>query len=634
MWLLKSLSKNIGLIFFLLIAHNFVWSQELSLEQKSPIVNIQYCLDIQSNLTIQDIDSCDFVSRKKLSNGALSESTIWIQVRTERGATSPAGLVIRVGPHFLKDIALFQKRGGEWIENKAGRLHSSNDSHVTLGGYAFEIPNEGESEQTVYLRIQKSGIGVILLDVVDFSLAGVDSISQQLEIGVHIGALLLVLIFSVFSYLINRDTMMFRFSCLTLDLLMCILSGSGFLAKYIFSQQPWLDVMFFSWVTCLRLACWVWFSQAFIEPYHPPAWYKISNKALYILVGIAMLLASLDKGVLLQQVLLFGFLVASIVQLAGIQFIPNSQRLLRRIVLLGYAFVNGLFFVALAIAAATAETGHMAIVITRAVDFVTPIALLAIVGFRTRLIRLERDTFKTENLRISMNLKFERELLKDRRVLLDMLAHELKNPLASISLAINSLRKHFSKDQVQEQRRLHNIDQSIRSMDSVIERCILMNQIDQKSITASICEIELSKFFVSLTETKEYWCRLYLNLDDAIVVRADGEFLRIILSNLLENAAKYSPPGSLIDITLTRRTEKNTSCARLIISNFIGEYGAPDQNQIFNRFYRNPLAQSLTGSGLGLHLVKELCTVLFIEIRCVSGQQKVVFTLDMPLRSI
>jgi two-component system sensor histidine kinase MprB len=77
-----------------------------------------------------------------------------------------------------------------------------------------------------------------------------------------------------------------------------------------------------------------------------------------------------------------------------------------------------------------------------------------------------------------------------------------------------------------------------------------------------------------------------------------GERLERAVWNLLENAGKWTQPGSSVEVTLSGR--------ELRVRDHGPGIAAEDREHVFDRFYRAPAARSLPGSGLGLAIVREV----------------------------
>jgi signal transduction histidine kinase len=90
----------------------------------------------------------------------------------------------------------------------------------------------------------------------------------------------------------------------------------------------------------------------------------------------------------------------------------------------------------------------------------------------------------------------------------------------------------------------------------------------------------------------------------------DQTLVKVILSNLLDNANKYSPTGSLITLRLEANTHRDLQGALLEVSNLPNAGATPDPERVFDKYYRHASAKHDTGSGLGLFLVRELASRL------------------------
>jgi signal transduction histidine kinase len=235
---------------------------------------------------------------------------------------------------------------------------------------------------------------------------------------------------------------------------------------------------------------------------------------------------------------------------------------------------------------------------------------------------------------MQLGLAFEHKLKEERKLMVDMLTHELKNPLASISLAIGSLSNIFKDGNSMIERRLRNIDQSVRSMDAVIERCNLMNQLDQSALTYNAERIDLRQAIEEVLQRSGQRTRVALSIDSSSYVVTDLQFFQMIVSNLIDNALKYSPDTTTVHVCVHR--EKCESPEQLIIevSNQISAKGAPDPKLVFTRFYRHTMAHDTSGSGVGLYLAQTLARLMGGRIVYEPTPGHVVFRVWLPQGSI
>ena len=118
--------------------------------------------------------------------------------------------------------------------------------------------------------------------------------------------------------------------------------------------------------------------------------------------------------------------------------------------------------------------------------------------------------------------------------------------------------------------------------------------------------------------------------DDATLT-SDIQYLKIIFNNLLTNALKYSPPDTLIELSVQAELDaKGTKSLNICVSNEVGEAGTPAPDRAFERFYRAEAARNQSGAGLGLWLSQELAHALGTEVVMQQDDDKISFSLVLP----
>jgi PAS domain S-box-containing protein len=215
-------------------------------------------------------------------------------------------------------------------------------------------------------------------------------------------------------------------------------------------------------------------------------------------------------------------------------------------------------------------------------------------------------------------------------------SHELRTPLAAIYGAAMTLRRRdVSVDEPQRDRLLDVIssesDRLARIVNDIlwasrlesgrmqvaIERC------DGAAIAAEVAEIARARIPAEI--------ELVANAPGGLPrVAADPDKLRQILTNLLDNAVKYSPDGGRIELEVSR------SGARVRFRISDEGLGIPpaEQDRIFEKFFRlDPnLTRGVGGTGLGLYISRELVTRMDGRIWVVSdGRTGSSFFLELPI---
>ncbi|MBI4301960.1 MAG: GAF domain-containing protein [Chloroflexi bacterium] len=217
-----------------------------------------------------------------------------------------------------------------------------------------------------------------------------------------------------------------------------------------------------------------------------------------------------------------------------------------------------------------------------------------------------------ENSRLSQQAKQVRALQEADRLrseFISTISHELRTPLTSIKgYATTLLRPDVKWDGQDAQEFLQIIDEESDELEGLIN-----NLLESSQLEAGVLRLNKEPILVApLTRrVAEGWAprsknhQILMELPSHIpVVEADPHHLERILHNLVENAVKYSSPGT--PITIRAKVEGGT----IVMSVSDQGYGIPSQDleRIFEKFYRveQPSTRRTGGTGLGLFIVRRL----------------------------
>ncbi|BCN94147.1 ATPase [Thiomicrorhabdus immobilis] len=184
---------------------------------------------------------------------------------------------------------------------------------------------------------------------------------------------------------------------------------------------------------------------------------------------------------------------------------------------------------------------------------------------------------------------------------LSMLSHELKTPLSVMRMGLN-------QPDLSDRSRQHLL-QAVRDMNMVIDRCTVLEKVDSQIVVKQE-SIELNALVQQQVEQSSEPERIVLSPNSGpVIVESDKDLLQIIMSNLIDNALKYSPHDQKVNIVLKLQSDK--ACLHVINPT---KDCLPDSKQLFTKYYRAKTAHKQTGSGLGLYIVKCLVDQLQAEI--------------------
>jgi signal transduction histidine kinase len=214
----------------------------------------------------------------------------------------------------------------------------------------------------------------------------------------------------------------------------------------------------------------------------------------------------------------------------------------------------------------------------------------------------------------TFNTMLERlhEMSKRQKEFIANASHELKTPLtrAVSSLDVLMLKKHITNKDLKE------VQMHIFEINELIETLLVLGKISEGALPKGKSSLEKIVQSISQTYTDELKIKgiqLITEIPSDLSLPLPSEYAKVILSNLISNAIKFSPHESSIQI-VTDHTKKNLS----IIDSGLG-LSEDEKEKIFDRFYRSKEVRSNTkGYGLGLSLVKEICKEYGITISVES----------------
>lgn len=210
-------------------------------------------------------------------------------------------------------------------------------------------------------------------------------------------------------------------------------------------------------------------------------------------------------------------------------------------------------------------------------------------------------------LKIRNSIKKEAAFAQQQKNFLLSVTHELKSPIASTRLQLETLQKR-ELDKAKQQEILANAIKDTDRLNSLVENILLAAKIETIDSNVKSEKINLSEVVKSIlaSETKLHSSTHIVksHIQENLFLEIDSESVHSILSNLIENAVKYSEKESEIIVTLK---QENNQIKLLVEDQGIGISDEEKEN-IFKKFYRigNEETRSAKGTGLGLYIVKIL----------------------------
>jgi len=220
----------------------------------------------------------------------------------------------------------------------------------------------------------------------------------------------------------------------------------------------------------------------------------------------------------------------------------------------------------------------------------------------------------------------------ERRLTADV-AHELRTPLQAIQATVEAMQDGVLPA---DEERLGIVRDETRRLARLTNGILELTRLERGTVPFALARIDAAgpvRAAVDSLEALIETCELTLSSDiaDGVVIRADADRLQQAVSNLLSNAARYTPAGGKVHVVLRR----DMTVALIEVSDTGIGISEEDRQRVFGRFWRADDARATTtgGLGIGLAVTKEIVERHggTIAVMRRSDGPGTVFTIRIPL---
>ena len=223
----------------------------------------------------------------------------------------------------------------------------------------------------------------------------------------------------------------------------------------------------------------------------------------------------------------------------------------------------------------------------------------------TLTARLQHQLLKLRNILTAQNqmLAQEKEQIK---TLISDISHQIKTPIA----AANTFAELLSDGELSAEERteyITTLQMSLGKLTFLTNSLIKMSRLESGIISLkpeknSLNEIVLQAVKTVYAKAKEKGILITFECDQAFEVVLDFNWTAEAISNVIDNAVKYTPQGGFVRLQIT----EYPSFLRLDISDSGVSIPEEEQAKIFGRFYRGKQSVGTDGVGIGLYLTREI----------------------------
>lgn len=232
---------------------------------------------------------------------------------------------------------------------------------------------------------------------------------------------------------------------------------------------------------------------------------------------------------------------------------------------------------------------------------------------------------------LDIHKKKELTLLKEKKLLLLSLSHDIKTPLNAISLYAKALKEGLYETGEETKEAATKILERTSEIDSYVKQIIQSSTEDILTIEVHNSEFylnELMEKVISGYQPKLLLRNVIFQVDkfENPILKGDVERIYEVVGNIIENALKYGD-GKKIAISFSQEEY----CQLIHIFNTGTPIEEKDMLHLFESFYRGSNVEGKEGNGLGLYICKEIMKKTMGDIYCIRHEDGMEFVLVCPL---
>ena len=621
---------------WLLIAVLFLYAPACYASDPWRIDDLEVLVDQTGHESIESISrperSADFQPVPEGFSAGYTRAVHWLRFTLHAPPPDARGsreMLLEFQPPYVDDLRIYLSQSqalGQFDVRYGGDRYPQTSKEIPYRAFIYRVFFEDDRSRRVYVRLQTTSSSVLIVNALEPRQLAKKISQEYLFFGLLLGLILIGLLVNVWNGLWRTEpTYRWYIAYLTATLFNLIgingLAGNLLLPEMPFWANHW---------TSLSVIGVVLFGIRFymlaLDIEHAAPWMRWAYR-LQLWAAICCLPAPfLDFYPEAVQVLLLSLLLIMLVgTLRSVQLWkqhnPNGK-----ILLLAHLF---------------SLSGNLSAI--PALLGLLPGQLWLIYGFQLRSVStlLVLQWMLAKHMRvmraklIETNVHFdiaktiaqqERVEREHQRHFLSMLTHELKTPLSVIRMRLGAI--------TPSARMQAHATQAVEDIDAIVERCSLVSQIDEKAGTLQFSRCHIAEILSEIVTQQPATKRIEVQVLDNVVntpLQSDPLLLRTILSNLIDNAAKYSPRESTVKLSVSLSSQAQRNGMRIQVENDVANTAMPDPARVFEKYYRAPSAYQQSGSGLGLYIVKALSLQLGGTMNYRALTNQVTFDLWLPL---
>lgn len=605
----------IGLVLF--VMSDSAAAEAASAQGSGLLVSQSYYVDQSGSADFATVAGADF----KPFEGSLSKGYIdrpvWLRLRV--AATPNAqSLIVFVEPPFLQRLELYDPAKPGFSADRP--VVSGRDERSALGSFdgienGFVIPGSG-TERDLFIRVVSTTSILVHVSILTQDQARNSNIATLVILGIYAALLMMFAIWGGINLIIKRESIYGYFVLRQIASIAHAFVFFGFLRIFFAdSLSPTSRETIYGLVIVTIYTFSGLFDLKIISQHNPSKILRVIFGAILCFpvvnvflvfqgyIGESLYLNKLAVNVCVITLFLFAMSVRVVTG-------GSLEKLAVRVIRIGYLIttITVLLPVLMYLNALPGHVPYIKLIFIHAV--VSNIVMLTLLTIQNR----QRDlSFQEAKLQVKLKdveLKIENKKREDKERFLSMIIHELRNPLSVVRVLTD---KTSQKGQ--------SVHEAVMDMAKVIDRVEQSEKLSGGELVIERVQVDVMQVMRKLLAERHAADRWALSGPPRQELETDLHLFRGIMTNLFDNAEKYSPEGSPLSVKVGKR-DGNQPELLLIITNRLSELSLPDPRRVFERYYRGKGAHRTPGSGLGLFLVLGWVETMGGQIDCCLSESR------------
>lgn len=557
------------------------------------------------------------------TNLGATHSAFWLRIRLNNTGNQTVTRWLAIGQARLQYISLFERKAGYWQETQGGMAIPFSSRAIPTLSQVFVLELDPHSTQEVLVRV--AGESVMVIEPGIWKPEQFMQREWRIERMVYFasGILALALLFGLLLTLFVHEPAFLVYGLAALFYMLFLWGLSGMAYRELWPNSPEWALHSIGCSMSLSATMLLIVHRLLLKtPSHMPSLDRIVQLFIIGFLVLAVLMAQSSSYyrilVLLLMVMVFFLAIGSPV----LGFFAARQK----VPFCGYGFAAytlpwqiAQFYYFASLNWQSTLSPWLAlywVLVALLLSSALILAGLADQLNRARRAHTQQEQELRERLEVSVKDRtielqqaktLAEQALDDQRQFLSMVSHEVRSPLASIKAATQLLQLHAQNDG--SIAILQRILRGTHRLTQFFDNYLNFDRLDTQQWALCETRVDLPALLQTLCDhyiqsaTHQISVSITSSVNEQRWLYADAQLLSVLVNNLLENAVKYSPAGSTINLSAYIGEDNGL---QISVSDQGVGIAADELGLVFNKFFRSTQVGRVVGAGLGLYLVRQI----------------------------